>query len=153
MSPLAAASIGFSLLGGLSKYKAAKSAAWQAARESAQQAAFHNIQGDNLLERAYDEARALRVQALAVQGTQVAQIAHSGAVIGEGTAAAVVARTESLANRDILTAIYSGIEQRWSERTQGSLLTSAGLNKAKAYMAQGKADFVSSIGKAITTGI
>lgn len=76
-------------------------------------------------ERIFERARRLRGQQMVAQ-------AASGAVIGEGSAGAVLDETNSLAARDALVTLYSGIEGAVAERQEGRMAFKSGVSQAEA---------------------
>jgi hypothetical protein len=81
----------------------------------------------------------IQSQALIVRGTQLAQQAVSGAVIGEGSLGHTISRTTDLAAADTLATIYSGVTREQAIRTQANFDTKAANKRAVAIRYDGNA--------------
>ncbi len=90
-------------------------------------------------ERIFEAARRLR-------GEQMVSQAASGAVIGEGSAAAMLDETAHLAARDAIVALYNGIEAATGEEQEGEMQFRAGVSAAKAAGRRKTATLISGIG-------
>lgn len=81
----------------------------------------------------------IQAQATVVRGTQLAQQAVSGAVIGEGSLQHTIDRTTDLAAADTLATIYSGVTREQAIRTQANFDTKAANKRAVAIRYDGNA--------------
>lgn len=81
------------------------------ARSYARQAALDEFEAEGIIEESEAQADQVFMQALAIKSKQVSQLANSGAVIGDGSAQAVVDETEKLARMDAMAALYQGSQQ------------------------------------------
>ena len=139
---------GLALGGAVMNYTAGQKAA-AAAEEAAQQdAALMEIRAKNAIKIGAEEAGAYKRNIDKLLGTQAANTAASGVVVGVGSSADIRSETEQLAQEDIDRIKNNAKLEAWGFQTQGrNLLTNAG-NQATALRNQGTASLLGGIAQA-----
>ena len=77
-------------------------------------------------EEAERKALSIYTQSIQVKSQQVAQIAASGVVVGDGSASAIVEETDKLARMDAMAALYTGYTQAAATRSGATARVRAG---------------------------
>lgn len=138
--------VGGLLLGGYSIYsgrKAAKKAEGTQNEQTAKRALVDAEYAANIKEQAEYEAKKIRGEAVRIRGTQVAQQAASGVLVGNGSTAAMVDETVRLAEEDAYITLYNGEKGFLQSMEQGRLNAMEGRARADSYAAQGRASLLS----------
>lgn len=149
MAAVSSIALGALALGGaVMNYTAGQKAA-EAAEEAAQQdAALMEIRAKNAIKIGAEEAGAYKRNIDKLLGTQAANTAASGVVVGAGSSADIRSETEQLAQEDIDRIKNNAKLEAWGFQTQGrNLLTNAG-NQAAALRNQGTASLLGGIAQA-----
>lgn len=154
------AAAGLSLLGGAMAASAARKQAQAQQNQAYMNAMLRELENAQIKEAAAKEAALIRFRASRYRGSQIAQQANAGVVIGEGSAQAVIDDTQALAEADALVVAYNGIAGIQSnsaaarfERMAGDNAISAGRDRAYASLLSGVSGAVQSYStyKALTT--
>lgn len=125
-------------------------AGMSAISESAMNEALSNLEGDDMMTQARDEADGIKASALRMRSQIVVAQSGSGVMIGEGSAQAALDQLDTLASADALAALYSGVNRAASQRANGRFGRQAGMEKAKAFGAQASSQLAA--GKAALVG-
>lgn len=129
-------------------YSAGQKAASAAEDAAAQDAALMEIRAKNAVKIGEEEAGAYRRNISKLLGTQAANSAASGIVVGVGSSAEIRSETEQLAQEDIERIKNNAKLEAWGFKTQGqNLLNSAG-NQAAGLRMQGTASLLSGLAQA-----
>lgn len=139
---------GLALGSAVMNYQAGQKAAAAAEDAAAQDAALMEIRAKNAIKIGAEEAGAYKRNIDKLLGTQAANTAASGVVVGVGSSADVRSETEQLAQEDIDRIKNNAKLEAWGFQTQGrNLLTNAG-NQATALRNQGTASLLGGIAQA-----
>lgn len=93
-----------------------------------------------------DTASRIMEEAGRIRGTQQAQQAASGVVIGEGSAGVITQETENLASRDALVTLYSGIDGIIQQEQSGRMAFASAQNEVSSLKAAQMATLLTGIG-------
>ncbi len=139
---------GLALGGALMNYQAGQQAASAAEDAAKQDAALMEIRAKNAIKIGAEEAGAYKRNIDKLLGTQAANTAASGIVVGVGSNADLRNETEQLAQEDIERIKNNAKLEAWGYQTQGrNLITQAG-NQASALRNQGTASLLGGIAQA-----
>jgi len=139
---------GLALASAASSYSAGQKAA-AAAEEAAQQdAALMEIRAKNAVKIGEEEAGAYKRSIDKLLGTQSANSAASGIVVGVGSNADIRSETEQLAQEDIERIKNNAKLEAWGFKTQGANLLNNAKNQASALRNQGTATLLGGIAQA-----
>ncbi|MDO9100505.1 MAG: hypothetical protein Q7V53_07215 [Caldisericota bacterium] len=94
--------------------------------------ALRNMEADDIMTAAQQEAHDIRRQQMQIRGQMLVAQSGSGVVIGEGSAQAAMDQLDTLAASDTLAALYSGVNKAVSVRHQGEMSAQAGQNNLLA---------------------
>lgn len=94
--------------------------------------ALRNMEADDTMTAAQQEANEIRRQQMLVKGQMMVAQSGSGVVMGEGSAQAALDQLDTLAAADTLATMYSGVNKAVSIRHQGDMSAKAGANQMKA---------------------
>ena len=86
------------------------------AKQLGRQAALDEIEARGIEKEAQETAVRIYGKAAAVKGQQVAQLAASGVVVGDGSAQAVLDETDKLSRIDAMAAVMTGTRQASAKR-------------------------------------
>ncbi len=141
---LAVVGIGLSLGSGYMQYKAGKKAERRAYDEKRKRIQYAAKKAEEIKQTASKQASKIRAQSIVFRGTQLAQQAASGALIGDGSTQSAIDATLDLAEQDALIAIYDGEAQANTIIEQAKLDGVAMDARAASYKAQGQASLLTS---------
>ena len=110
---------GAQMLGGIAEGRANQ-------KQMYRQAALDEFDARNTEEEAERKALSIYTQSIQVKSQQVAQIAASGVVVGDGSASAIVEETDKLARMDAMAALYTGYTQAAATRSGATARVRAG---------------------------
>lgn len=94
--------------------------------------ALRNMEAEDIMTAAQQEAHDIRRQQMQIRGQMLVAQSGSGTVIGEGSAQAAIDQLDTLAASDTLAALYSGVNKAESVRNQGEMSAKAGTNQMQA---------------------
>lgn len=94
--------------------------------------ALRNMEANDVMTAAQQEANEIRRQQMLVRGQMMVAQSGSGVVMGEGSAQAAMDQLDTLAASDALAALYSGVNKAVSIRHQGEQSAQSGTNQMKA---------------------
>lgn len=94
--------------------------------------ALRNMEADDIMTAAQQEANDIRRQQLLIKGQMAVAQSGSGVVMGEGSAQAAMDQLDTLAAADTLSTLYSGVNKSVAVRNQGEQSALAGTNQLKA---------------------
>lgn len=89
-------------------------------RNAYRQAALDEFEARGLEEEGKRAALKIYTQSAAVKSQQLAQLAYSGVVVGDGSAQAVIDETDKLTRQDAMATLYSADRQAASKRAGAS---------------------------------
>lgn len=118
--------------------KSANAAAYRSELDGARQEARIGIEAQYEVQRAREEATRIKQQAVIKRGAQVAQMAASGVVVGNGSSQAMIDETIRLANQDAIAVMMDGARGFTVDTTRASDAREKAQSQAAAYAAQGK---------------
>lgn len=94
--------------------------------------ALRNMEADDMMTAAQQEANDIRRQQMLIRGSMLVAQSGSGVAIGVGSAQAAMDQLDTLAAADTLSAMYSGVNKAVSTRNQGDMSAKAGKNQMEA---------------------
>lgn len=129
-------------------YQAGQQAANAAEDAAAQDAALMEIRAKNAVKIGAEEAGAYKRNIDKLLGTQTANAAASGVVVGVGSNADLRAETEQLAQEDIDRIKNNAKLEAWGFQTQGKNLLTQANNQAKGLRNQANASLLGGVAQA-----
>ncbi|MHB1231588.1 MAG: hypothetical protein ACYCZQ_03255 [Burkholderiales bacterium] len=144
-------SAGMQIMGGLAQSKAQKQQANAVQAQANVNAVLQDEQAKQLRIQAQRQADVIKSNAASVVGTQEAQTAASGAVIGDGSAGVMTDDTFKRAQSDALAALYSGNAQATQVGANADFTRMAGTNQANALRQQATASILNGVSSAFNS--
>lgn len=131
---------------GASAYTAVS--AGQATAKQADAASYQGILGREMADldatrvetQTADQVIQIKKQAMIFRGTQIAQQAASGVIVGDGSAGQMLDQAEQLSNEDVLATMYSGANKAVSIRSGAALQEDASKRQASLLMEKAAAE-------------
>lgn len=142
---------------GVSMYAASEQASSQ--REAAKyqteaggrQRAQSEWEAEQIWKQAEQESSIIRSKAIQLRGTQVAQQAASGVMVGDGSAQAMLDETTKLAEQDVMATLYNGARGVLAKEEAGRLAEQDALFQSKQLYASARNTMIGATGSAITS--
>ena len=143
------ASAALSLISGSMSASAARKQAQAQQNQQYMNAMLRELENEQIKEAAVKEAALIRFRANRLRGSQIAQQAATGVVIGEGSAQAVIDDTQALAEADALVVAYNGIAGIRSNNAAARFARMAGDNAISAGRDRAYASLLSGVSGAL----
>lgn len=139
---------GLAVGGAVMNYQAGQKAADAEEEAAAQDAALMEIRAKNAIKIGAEEAGAYKRNIDKLLGTQAANTAASGIVVGVGSSADIRAETEQLAQEDIDRIKNNAKLEAWGFKTQGQNLLNNANNQARGLRNQATASLLGGVAQA-----
>ncbi len=143
MEWVAIAGIALSLFSGIMGSNASNRQAQAQMDQAYMNNMLRELEADGIKEAAQSQADGIRAQARRLRGSQKAQQAASGVVVGAGSAQIALDDTTALSEADALVMTYNAINGITSANAAGRFAMLAGRNQAGALQTQGYASLLS----------
>jgi hypothetical protein len=115
------AGIGMSMYGASQQASAQEQAAKYQNEAGGRQLAQSEWEAKQIWHEAEQQSKIIRTKAIQMRGTQVAQQAASGVLIGDGSSQTLLDETQKLAEQDVMSTLYNGARGVLAKEEAGRL--------------------------------
>jgi hypothetical protein len=148
---VAVAGVGLSVYGASQQASGQKKAARYQTEAGGRQQAQSEWEAEQIWKQAEDQARQIRAKAIQMRGQQVASMAASGILIGDGSSQALLDETTNLAELDAMATLYNGARGVLAKEEEGRLARQDAVFQSQQLYKQANYGMIGALGSAMST--